>query len=277
MRRHSRQAINKTLARHFLASSPASLQYLYGITSGRARKEILGRLLTSGEMDGAWKTLMTKGAVGAAQGFSHRSANDAYRRLWSEICFLLIRGRRRDKTWQAIDDDLKNILDLATKLRSRVIEIDRENEGKPPERRRRRDLAPKTGERFDVSLKRYCPETVRRINDGLVVVDRGQVRRRWDVVEWPRLSEVLDGLIEQVAVQRNMEMSRKRLIKRVHDKSGEKRRQQRYFVIGLARYVENAFGLSRDTESIPITAAIATAVFNEKILRDFVRKALRRH
>ncbi len=271
---HLSKSTDKASGPELLDSTPASLRYLYRITG--VGKEILQRLLTSPAMGLVWMTIARHINAGSAQRFSLKSPNDPYRQLWGEICVLLLRSRRPEKTWKAIDDDLKKIEQLARDLRKEVISSDREDEGKPPELRRRRDAPPKTGQRFDHrSLEEYCPAIVKTINNQGVRLD-GEVMRRGEVVQWPRLSEVLDGLLEYVQRERESERSRSPAVKRdKKSKAGESNRRARVFVTELAQYVERTFGLDRNTESIPVTAALASAVLKQKILRDFVRKALR--
>lgn len=273
--RRSSKPVGTTPELTFLDSAPASLRYLYRI-SAKDIRDILRRLLTPRAMADVWKTLAKHTDSDIAQRVSYKTSRDPYWRLWREIAQQLLRSRRLEKTWKAIDDDLGRIAKLAGDLRKEIVSSDREDEDKPPERRRRREDPPKTGERFDHrSLEEYCPEIIKQINNQRVILD-GSDERRGGIVEWPMLSEVLDELIRHVERERESERSRDRSVK--HDKktkAGESNRRQRVFVVGLAQYLERVFGLDRRTESIPVTAAIAAAVFKEKILRDFVRKALR--
>ncbi len=258
----------------YLSTAPQTLIRLHQhIGNG---KEILGRLLTDRRMVKAWMILSSHINADDERRYVKDSQRNPYRRLWVEIGGLLLRSRRPEKTWKAIDDDLERVANLAKDLRNNIIDSVLEDGGKPAHERRRRDIAPKTGERFDFrSLEKYCPEIVKRINSQRVLIDDTD-RRRGDVVEWPRLSEVLDGLIECVERERELERSRNHSVKRdKKTKAGESNRQHRAFAVELALYLEHTFNLDRKTESIPVTAAIAAAAFDQKVLRDFVRKALR--
>jgi hypothetical protein len=70
------------------------------------------------------------------------------------------------------------------------------------------------------------------------------------------------------ATARNTEEKKK-------EEQEEINRRQRVFVVGLAQYLEHTFGLDRKSESIPVTAVITASVFKQKVLREFVSKALR--
>ncbi len=266
----------------YLSTAPAALIRHHGQSSNG--KEILGRLLTqtrNTKMERAW-TIVSSHINAQDQKRSHiASPNNPYRRLWSEIGMLLIKSRRPQKALLDLDRDLHEIEKLATALRDKIIDPDRTGQPWP------RTAEPKTGARFDYPLLyEYFPAEVMKLNMQNIPLpddawEQANDMGRADIAHrllctWPTLSEVLDELLAKIKQERTKENERKRPVKRDRKTGGDaSNRRERYFVVELAQYLERAFQMNRKTESIPVTAAIAAAVFNQKVLNDFVRHALR--
>lgn len=263
----------------YLKTAPETLIRFYNPTMNGAK--IMERLLTKRQMAEAWEILSSH--INANEERAHRDSYglNPYHLLWGEIGTTLLNSRRAEKTKEEIDFDLKKIEQYATDLRNAIIDPDR------TDRRWSRTAAPKTGARFDyLYLYNYFPAEVMKLNMQCIPLqddawEKADVMERWSIADrllriWPHLSEVLDELIAKVRQERKKEKERVRPVTRDRKTSGgASNKKERYFVVQIAHYLERTFQLDRKTESIPVTAAIAAAVFNQKVLHDFVGKALK--
>lgn len=209
--------------------------------------------------------------------------SNPYIQLWSEICTLLLKARRRTKTKAEIDDDLNKIEECAKTLRDAIVDPDRTNFRWP------RGAAAKTGARFDyLSLYEYFPAEVMKINMQAIPLPdeaweavRGDGMARANIAGrllpiWPSLSEVLDELLAKIQRERDAERANIPVVQRRRKKkSGDDLTPQRFFVIGVVSHLEQRLGVERK-KSEAIAAAIATATLGEDIPTDFVSKAMRK-
>ncbi len=242
----------------YVSSAPEALKRFHAHT--RSGKEILGRLLSQPQMRNAWDLVTSNIDAQHKQQLGIHSPRNPYRRLWGEIC-TMIRSRAPEKKFEDVDDDLAKIEGHVTKLRDAIID---------PE---------KTDARFDYRpLYLYFPTAVMKLNmqdiplpddawEKANPMERDEIAPRF-LRAWPTLSELLDELLSAIKRERKVERERKRY-KRTRDMG------RRFFVVNLVQYIERTFQMARDKGSIPVVAAIASAVFNQNVASNFVRAALR--
>ena len=278
----------------YLNSAPEALILHHRVTG--VGKEILGRLLTQPKMDKAWPIISSHVKVQiytpTGQPYGKDNPNEAHHLFWSQIVSIIFKSRAPEKSSVDLDDDLEKIEQSAKDLRNLIIDPDRTAQPWP------RTAEPKTGARFDYPyLYDYFAAEVMELNmqeiprpddawEQANPMERDQIAFHLLRV-WPHLSEVLDELIEKIGRERKKEKERELPVKRVRKikdngsneekrkKEEERKRQERFFVVMLAKYLERELKMDRKTESIPVTAAIAAAVFDQKVLRSFVFSALR--